>query len=338
MKNLLTLQSSFLIFFSLVFSNLHGQSQPTADLDQDGLVGVTDLMVFLSVFGEFDLDFDGVYDSVDECVGAYDECGVCNGPRSIYDCGCTPIPEGDCDCNGSQLDSLGICGGNCFSDIDNNGICDNLACDFDSILYNGYWYETVSIAGQCWFAENLRTLLYTNGDTVDFYENYNNWTLAYQNQNGMVGPPYPEIGYDWECNTLIGGLQYNWWAVGDERGLCPSGWHIPSISEFNVLSELFSSSGLRTTNDHWLDEPDCSGSASQNWDGTNISGFSAVKAYSIWQWGYTMETVGQSLFWTSDQAYQSFNNSWVAYRFKVDDQTLSPDETGNGFSVRCIKD
>ena len=39
--------------------------------------------------------------------------GVCNGPGDIYACGCTDIPDGDCDCNGNQLDALGVCGGNC---------------------------------------------------------------------------------------------------------------------------------------------------------------------------------------------------------------------------------
>ena len=50
------------------------------DANQDGLIGVEDLMNLLSHFGDSDLDFDGVFDSVDDCVGEYDECGVCNGP------------------------------------------------------------------------------------------------------------------------------------------------------------------------------------------------------------------------------------------------------------------
>lgn len=97
-----------------------------------------------------DTDSDGICDSVDPCVGALDACGVCNGPGAIYDCGCsgipagdcdcngTPgdvcgvcngpgaiydcgcsgIPAGDCDCNGNQLDALGVCGGSCAADAD----------------------------------------------------------------------------------------------------------------------------------------------------------------------------------------------------------------------------
>ena len=53
--------------------------ETTADLDMDGFVGVSDLLALLSAFGDTDLDFDGIYDSVDDCVGEFDECGVCNG-------------------------------------------------------------------------------------------------------------------------------------------------------------------------------------------------------------------------------------------------------------------
>ena len=36
-----------------------------------------------------DMDGDGVCDDQDECVGVVDECGVCNGPGSMFECGCT---------------------------------------------------------------------------------------------------------------------------------------------------------------------------------------------------------------------------------------------------------
>ena len=72
-----------------------------------------------------DADGDGLCDDVDPCVGAYDACGICNGPGAIYTCGCTGIPEGDCDCDGNQLDALGVCGGDCLADLDNDGVCDD---------------------------------------------------------------------------------------------------------------------------------------------------------------------------------------------------------------------
>ena len=85
-----------------------------------------------------DEDSDGICDDVDECVGALDACGVCNGPGEIYECGCSDIPAGDCDCQGNQLDALGVCGGNCAFDEDQNGVCDDseiLGCT-DSQAFN----------------------------------------------------------------------------------------------------------------------------------------------------------------------------------------------------------
>ena len=73
-----------------------------------------------------DEDADGICDNVDPCVGELDECGICNGPGAIYECGCSDIPEGDCDCDGNQLDALGVCGGDCAADEDADGICDNV--------------------------------------------------------------------------------------------------------------------------------------------------------------------------------------------------------------------
>ena len=69
---------------------------------------------------------DGICDDVDDCVGAVDACGICNGPGAVYTCGCAPIIEGDCDCDGNQLDALGECGGPCEADADMDGICDDI--------------------------------------------------------------------------------------------------------------------------------------------------------------------------------------------------------------------
>ena len=85
-----------------------------------------------------DVDMDGVCDDIDDCVGEYDECGVCNGLGAVFECGCSNIPEGDCDCFGNQLDAIGICGGDCTSDVDNDGICDDVeGCTYaDALNYN----------------------------------------------------------------------------------------------------------------------------------------------------------------------------------------------------------
>ena len=90
----------------------------TADADADGIcddvddcVGTPDVDGVCNGDCTADADADGICDDVDDCVGQLDECGICNGPGATGDCGCDDIPVGDCDCNGNQLDALGVCGG-----------------------------------------------------------------------------------------------------------------------------------------------------------------------------------------------------------------------------------
>ena len=104
-----------------------------ADIDMDGIcddeddcVGALDALGACNGDCEADIDMDGVCDDVDDCIGAYDECGICNGSGPSGDCGCYDIPDGACDCDGNQLDALGVCGGTCAADIDMDGICDDV--------------------------------------------------------------------------------------------------------------------------------------------------------------------------------------------------------------------
>ncbi|MGB1073287.1 MAG: hypothetical protein ACPGYZ_04260 [Flavobacteriales bacterium] len=112
---------------------------PAGDCDCDG-----NQLDALGVCGgtcSADADADGICDDVDDCVGALDACGVCNGPGAVLDCGCSGIPAGDCDCNGNQLDALNVCGGDCAADVDSDGVCDvdeilgctdQTACNFNA--------------------------------------------------------------------------------------------------------------------------------------------------------------------------------------------------------------
>ena len=96
---------------------------PEGDCDCEG--NTLDVLGICGGTCEADEDGDGICDDVDDCVGEYDDCGICNGPGSIYECGCFDIPEGDCDCEGNTLDVLGICGGTCEADEDGDGLCDD---------------------------------------------------------------------------------------------------------------------------------------------------------------------------------------------------------------------
>ncbi len=110
-----------------------------------------------------DLDGDDICDQDDPCVGTVDACGVCNGPGAIQECGCTPLPDGDCDCVGNVLDAIGVCGGDCTADSDGDGVCDSAeiegctdgeACNFNvaATEENGtctYPQDGLDCAGNC---------------------------------------------------------------------------------------------------------------------------------------------------------------------------------------------
>jgi hypothetical protein len=88
--------------------------------------------------GDMICDLDIYNNVLDNCIGVglvEDECGVCGGTGPLPGCGCDPIINGECDCNGNVLDACGVCGGpgplpgkdcdgNCLDDADGDGICD----------------------------------------------------------------------------------------------------------------------------------------------------------------------------------------------------------------------
>ena len=181
-----------------------------------------------------DADADGICDDVDECIGVVDDCGVCNGPGAIYDCGCSEQPAGDCDCDGNVVDALGVCGGDCPADADGNGICDDIegsgcadetACNFDPFAepvntepITDYCLVTEvvaehtsgTLAGKTTYRVSLQTLYPTDfvssvsGDSGDptriftttaFHQDALGGTTP-ENINPLLLPAFPDLAYD----------------------------------------------------------------------------------------------------------------------------------------------
>ena len=104
-----------------------------------------------------DTDNDEICDDIDPCVGTVDECGVCNGEGAVFECGCLPLLPSWCDCNGNTLDALGVCGGDCAADDNNNNICDAdevTGCQDDTACnYNA----AANMPGACAYATGCNT-------------------------------------------------------------------------------------------------------------------------------------------------------------------------------------
>ena len=317
------------------------------DANLDGIIGVEDLLNLLSHFGDEDMDFDGIYDSVDDCVGAYDECGVCNGPG---------IPEGYCSCT-EQIDALGICGGDCASDTNGDGVCDEFygpCLGIFQFTYFDHTYVLQEIGDQCWFKENLRSEFYSNGDSIlGNHQTSETWVAAGINGIGAQtifaeGDAGINNGgnEDPEENLIDFGRLYNWHAASDIRGLCPTGWHVPNDSEWQELESYLGMHpadlnewGTRGAEQLIGSKLKSSEVDSPPWNGTNESSFSALHGGARSNTGNFNNGNNEGNFWTSTENLTSNWNAWYRRVATAHDGVLRAyNSKGQGFSVRCLKD
>lgn len=312
------------------------------DVDNDGICDSIDPCI-----GIPDLDNDGICDPDDPCVGTLDACNVCNGPGAIYECGCADIPEGDCDCNGNQLDALGVCGGPCLADLDGDGICDNQqanACaGVSTVSYNGLDYSLIELGNQCWFNSNLATNRFNDGSLIQKVNTPEDWMI----QSGNAVPVIGYVDHDNVANTATYGALYNWYAVSDPRGLCPTGYHVPTDKEWMELERYLGLEENLVTREGYGSSP--SNVGAKLGDGGN-SGFDSKYA------GLLVESDGSqrdlqkaAYFWTSTEYKNVFeserNNAWFRAIYKnlsgvgrYNEAWQTANNKGNGMSVRCLKD
>lgn len=185
----------------------------------------------------------------------------------------------------------------------------------------GYGYETVAIGDQCWFTENLRTTKYTDGTAITDFVDTDLTEVALTRE-------YPDAS-----TTLLYGRLYNGYAVRSDQGLCPSGWHVPSGTEWTELRS-FLGSGVdgQKMKSSPEDVPD--------WDGTNTSGFSALptgranEATSYYNMG---NAYGYAYYWSADE--QSETQQSLVYVRAGNNFASNTYLTTNQFaSVRCLCD
>lgn len=122
----------------------------------------------------------------------------------------------------------------------------------ESPTLDGYTYEVVQIAGKCWFAENLKTSLFANGDAIptvqesSFYpwSNTEGFANPYQTTYGevnefgcgMFNDPYTTpCDNTVEQNSNQWGRLYNWAATMDDRNICPSGWRVSTTVDWKDM-------------------------------------------------------------------------------------------------------
>jgi len=200
-----------------------------------------------------------------------------------------------------------------------------------TVLYDSKTYNTLQIGTQCWLKENLNvgtridgTTGQTNNTPTNIIEKhcYDNlesncttygalyqWAEAVQYLNGAANTTSPDPAFS-----------------GNVQGICPTGWHIPTLSELQTLGTAVSNNGNALK---------AGGQGTGSGIGTNTSGFSALLA------GYRgggFSGLGYyALFWSSTEG-----NASSAYNLGLDNNNSDIDfyynNKVNGFSVRCLKD
>lgn len=204
------------------------------------------------------------------------------------------------------------------------GICPLTISDVDGNLYS-----VVEIAGQCWMKSNLRTSRYRDLSPIPNITEDEIW-------DSQTEGAWCNYDNNTEYDSLYGKL-YNWHTVTDARGLCPLGWHVPTLEEFQQLvdslgGEEIAGGLMKSTTSDW-DDP--------NNEATNASGFTALPAGRRGYLDVDFDGLGvQAEFWTASPSNLTIGDD--AYFVKL--QKWSGDVyffdylAHWGVSIRCKMD
>jgi len=198
-------------------------------------------------------------------------------------------------------------------------------------------YRTVKIDDQTWMAENLDYVVEGSkcyGEGGEVYDSENNVRIILSETEVRANCVKYGILYDWStamalpssCTSTSCSSQIQ----SPHRGICPSGWHIPSDAEWDVLVTFAGGSSTAGTK-----LKAASGWGSSN--GTDEYGFSALPG------GYgssagSFVNFGINGLWWSATEYDALNN-WHWYMSNGGSYVgRDGGDKSSLLSVRCVQD
>ena len=210
----------------------------------------------------------------------------------------------------------------------------------------GNSYKTVWINNMLWMAENLKTTKYSNGDDLNLVEDIDQWT-------NLKSGAYCEYNNN---NTFVNkfGRLYNHYAVTDNRNICPDGWHVSTLDEWNETinylidegynydySKSDNKIGIAMTSDAYWKITTGAGTVGNQFypNKRNKSGFSGLpgggRVYSNGKYFY-LNVNSSANWWTTHKSTTVVGTYFRTHAGMVDIlQTTAPLEAG--YSVRCVK-
>lgn len=212
--------------------------------------------------------------------------------------------------------------------INNAGTAYSNQVDITTLLTDrsGNNYNFRTIGTQTWMTENLKTTSLNDGTAIPVLSD----NIAWGNTNSAAVCWYEN--QETTYKDAYGGL-YNWYAVSSGR-LCPSGWHVPTATDWETLIGFMGGTGsaggaLKESGyAHWQ---------YPNTGATNSVGFTALPGGGRGEDGLygTIQYYGN--WWEANQ----YNATNAYYRgMHYDSGNIGRDNYSKktGFSVRCLKD
>jgi uncharacterized protein (TIGR02145 family) len=204
------------------------------------------------------------------------------------------------------------CGTSTVSDVDGNN------------------YQTVQIGTQCWTRSNLKVSKFRNGDNLPTGLSNSAW---FSTTAGACTVYDNNPVYDGSYGKL-----YNHFAVMDSRGLCPTGWHVPTDGEWTILETYLGGSSvaggaIKSTSV----QPTSGGWLNPNNGATNSSGFTAEPGGTRINFGSVFAYLNAHGYWWSSSL--SGSDAWgreLSYGNSVIGRYIYP--SSSGLSVRCLRD
>lgn len=204
---------------------------------------------------------------------------------------------------------------------------------------DGNVYKTTQIGDKTWMAENL---------------NYGEMIHGKQNQeNNDVPEKYCYDNDEENCKTY--GALYQWDEMmrydtpGNNQGICPYGWHIPTDQEWKSLEGMLDThhnlSDKEWDKERWrgtdagtkLKLNDHNYWDNLEYDSSANSGFNALPGGIRIRIGRFMARGEYSLFWTSTE-FDNYDAWGHGYKDKYDQAGRRSGDKSFGVAVRCVKD
>jgi uncharacterized protein (TIGR02145 family) len=194
----------------------------------------------------------------------------------------------------------------------------------DQIYYAGKIYNTVTIGTQVWLKENLDVgTMISSTSAADSMRN-----------NGII-EKYCYSNNAANCATYGGLYQWNeamqYVITAGAKGICPTGWHIPTDGDLSTLSTAVGGDGnvLKAI-----------GQGAGSGAGTDTSGFSALLAgYRYYSSGAFSTLSSTNYIWSSVELEADATYAINLYLNGSDSSVgINASNKEDGFSVRCLKD